>query len=95
MQFRSVFTTASHQSAAEAKNASSNNFSQHQRVCFRHAKKEGPTEVRNSRLHGHLQKESASSPEAPDDGTKPEPWRRPWRHQKAQQHLSLKDKLIT
>ena len=95
MQFRSVFTTATHQSAAaEAKNASPNNFSQHQRVCFRHAKKEGPTEVRNSRLHGHLQKEPASSPEAPD-GTKPEPWR-PWRrHQKAQQHFNLKDKLIT
>ena len=94
MQFRSVFATATHQSAAEAKNASSNNFSQHQSgVCFRHAKKEGPTEVRNSRLHGHLQKEPASSPEAPD-GTKPEPWRRR-RHQKAQQHFNLKDKLIT
>ena len=93
MQLRSVFTTATHQSAAEATNASSNNFSQHQRVCFRHAEKEGPTEVRNSRLHGHLQKEPASSPEAPD-GTKPEPWRRR-RHQKAQQHFNLKDKLIT
>lgn len=91
MQLRSVLTTATHQSAAEATNAS--NFSQHQRVCFRHAEKEGPTEVRNSRLHGHLQKEPASSPEAPD-GTKPEPWRRR-RHQKAQQHFNLKDKLIT